>query len=48
MRHGQPAKYQYNVRVPDIVVTKAATGSLEVRSGLTRQGQAVQVYTMVD
>ena len=43
---GQGARYQYNVPVPNVVVTRAAAEGMEVRMGLSREGQAVQVYTM--
>ena len=43
VRHGQGARYQYHVLVPNVVVT---TEGMEVRIGLGREGQAVQVYTM--
>ena len=46
VRHGQGARYQYDVRVPNVVVTTAAAADMEVRIGLGREGQAVQVYTM--
>ena len=44
--HGQGARYQYNVLVPNVMVTAAAAAGMEVRIGLGREGQAVQVYTM--
>ena len=44
--HGQGARYQYDVLVPNVVVTTAAAAGMEVRIGLSREGQAVQVYTM--
>ena len=46
VRHGQGARYQYNVLVPNVVVTTEAAEGMEVRIGLSREGQAVQVYTM--
>ena len=46
VRHGQGARYQYDVLVPNVVVTAAAAAGMEVRIGLGREGQAVQVYTM--
>ena len=46
VRHGQGATYQYDVLVPNVVVTAAAAAGMEVRIGLGREGQAVQVYTM--
>ena len=46
VRHGQVGAYQYDVLMPDVVVTAAAAASMEVRIGLGREGQAVQVYTM--
>ena len=46
VHHGQGARYQYNVLVPNVVVTAAAAAGMEVRIGLGREGQAVQVYTM--
>ena len=46
VRHGQGARYQYNVLVPNLLVTTAAAKGMEVRIGLSREGQAVQVYTM--
>ena len=44
--HGQGAGYQYNVLVPNVVVTTAAAAGMEVRIGLSWEGQAIQVYTM--
>ena len=46
VRHGQGARYQYDVLVPNVVVTAAAAAGMEVRIGLGRGEQAVQVYTM--
>ena len=46
VRHGQGARYQYDVLVPNVVVTAAAAAGIEVWIGLSREGQAVQVYTM--
>ena len=46
VRHGQGTRYQYDVLVPTLVVTAAAAAGMEVRIGLSREGQAVQVYTM--
>ena len=46
VRHGQGVRYQYDVLVPNVVVTAAAAAGMEVRIGLGREGQAVQVYTM--
>ena len=46
VRHGQAARYQYDVLVPDVVVIAAASAGMEFRIGLGREGQAVQVYTM--
>ena len=46
VRHGQGARYQYDVLVPNGVVTAAAAAGMEVRIGLGQEGQAVQVYTM--
>ena len=46
VHHGQWARYQYNVLVPSVVATAAAAAGMEVRIGLGREGQAVQVYTM--
>ena len=46
VRHGEGARYQYDVLVPKVVVTTAAAAGMEVRSGLSREGQAVQVYNM--
>ena len=46
VRHGQGARYQYDVLVRNVVVTAAAAAGMEVRIGLGREGQAVQVYTM--
>ena len=46
VRHGQGARYQYDVLVPNVVVTAAAAAGMEVRIGLGRKGRAVQVYTM--
>ena len=46
VRHGQGARYQYDVLVPNVVVTAAAAAGMQVRIGLNREGQAVQVYTM--
>ena len=44
--HGQGARYQYDELVPNVVVMAAAAAGMEVRIGLSREGQAVQVYTM--
>ena len=38
VRHGQRARYQYTVQVPNVVVTRAATDGMEVRIGLTGEG----------
>ena len=46
VRHGQGARCQYDVLVPNVVVTAAAAAGMEVRIGLSRKGQAVQVYRM--
>ena len=46
VRHGQGARYQYDELVPNVVVTTAAAEGMEVRIGLSREAQAVQVYTM--
>ena len=46
VRHGPEARYQYNVLVPTVVVTTEGTEGMEVRIGLSREGQAAQVYTM--
>ena len=46
VRHGKGARYQYNVLVPNVGVTAAAAAGMEVRIGLGREGQAVQVYSM--
>ena len=46
VRHGQGARYKYDVLVPNVVVTTLAAEGMEVRIGLSREGQAVQVYTM--
>ena len=46
VRHGQGARYQYHVLVPNVVVTAAGAAGMEVQIGLSREGQAVQVYTM--
>ena len=46
VRQGQGARYQYDVLVPNVVVTTAAAEGVEVRIGLSREGQAVQVYIM--
>ena len=40
VRHGQEARYQYDVLIPN------AAAGMEVRIGLGQEGQAVQVYTM--
>ena len=45
-RHEQGARYQYDVLIPNVVVSTAAAAGMEVRIGLGREGQAVQVYTM--
>ena len=47
VRHGEGARYEYNVLVPNVVVTAAAAAGMEVRIELNREGQAVKVYTMV-
>ena len=46
MRQGQGARYQYDVLVPNVVITTAAVAGMEVRIGLSGEGRAVQVYTM--
>ena len=46
VRHGQGARYQYDVLVPNVGVTTAAAAGMEVRIGPGREGQAVQVCTM--
>ena len=46
VRHGQRARYQYDVLVPNVVITTGAAAGIEVRIGLSPEGQAVQVYTM--
>ena len=46
VRHRQGARYQYDVLVPNIVVTASAAAGMEVWIGIGREGQAVQVYTM--
>ena len=46
VRHGKGARYQYDVLVPNVVVPAAAAAGMEVRIGLSREAQAVQVYTM--
>ena len=46
VRHGQGARYQYDVLVPNVVITTAAAAGMEVWIGLSWEGQAVQVYTM--
>ena len=46
VRHGQGARYQYHVLVPNVVVTTAAAEGMEVLVRLSREGQAVQVYSM--
>ena len=46
VRHRQGARYQYDVLVPNVVVTTAAAEGTEVRIGLSREGQAVQMYTI--
>ena len=46
VRHGQGAQYQYDVLVPNVVVTAAVAAGMEVRIGLNRDVQAVRVYTM--
>ena len=46
VRHRQGARYQCDVRVPKVVITTAAAAGMEVRIGLSREGQAVQVYTV--
>ena len=43
VRHGQGARYQYDVLVPSVVVTTAVAEGMEVLIGLSREGQAVQV-----
>ena len=37
MRLGQGATYQYNVPVPNVMVTTAAAEGMEVRNGLSRE-----------
>ena len=46
LRHRQGARYQYDVLVPNVVVTTAAAEGMEVRIGLSWEGQALQVYTI--
>ena len=46
VRHRQGAEYQYDVLVPNVIVTTAAAEGMEVRIGPNREGQALQVYTM--
>ena len=46
VRHGQGARYKYNVLVHSVVVGRAASEGTGLRIGLCREGQAVQVYTM--
>ena len=46
VRHGQGARFQYNVPVPNVVVTTAAVEGIEVRIGLSMEVQAVQVDTI--
>ena len=46
VRHRQGARYQYDVLVPNVVVTAAAAAGMEVPIGLGREEQAVRVYTM--
>ena len=48
VHHGQGARYQYNVLVPNVLVTTAAAEGMEVRIEPGREGQAVQVYTLGD
>ena len=44
VHHRQGARYQYNVLVPNVVVTTAAAEGMEVRIGLSGEGQGIQVY----
>ena len=46
VRHRQGARYHYDLLVPNVVVTTAAAAGMEDRIGLSREGQAVQVYSM--
>ena len=46
VRHGQGAIYQYNVQVPNIMVTNAATDGMEVRVWLTREVEGMQVHSI--
>ena len=46
VRHGQGARYQKNVLVPNVAVTTAAAEGMEVRIGLSQEGKAIQVYTL--
>ena len=46
VRHGQGAGNQYNVQVPNIVVTKAATDGMKVHIALSGEALAMQVYTV--
>ena len=46
IRHGQGARYQYNIPIPSVVVTTAVAEGMEVRIGRSWEGQAVQVYNM--
>ena len=43
VRHGQGARYRYDVLVLNVVVTTVAAEGMEVRIGLSREGQAVEV-----
>ena len=46
VRHGRGERYQSDVLVPNVVVTTAVAEGMEVRIGLSQEGQAVQVYTL--
>ena len=46
VRHGQGARYQYNIPVRSVVVTTSAAEGMEFRIGVSQEGQAVPVYTM--
>ena len=46
VRHGQGARYQYNVLVPNAAVTTAAADGIEVGIGLSQESQTVQLYSL--
>ena len=46
VRHGQGAEYQYNVRVPNLVLPKGPIEGVQIRIGFTRDGEMLQGYAV--